>query len=153
MAIVKKKVILSIILIAGIVVILSLFLMLGPPQLLAKSDEPAFCVSCHVMEAEYEAWVHTGAHRREKCVDCHLPNENMTVHYVWKAIDGLKDVAFFYSGNVPERIELTAHGQKVLQSNCVRCHESTVMLIDTDRQCWGCHRRISHRLSGAIETL
>jgi cytochrome c nitrite reductase small subunit len=152
MAIVKKKVVLSIILIAGIVV-LSLFLMLGPPQLLAKSDEPAFCVGCHVMEAEYEAWVHAGAHRRKKCVDCHLPNENMTVHYVWKAIDGLKDVAFFYSGNVPERIKLTAHGQKVLQSNCVRCHESTVMLIDTDRQCWDCHRRVSHQRSGAIATL
>jgi cytochrome c nitrite reductase small subunit len=148
----NKGIFLSIV-VAGIIVIVSLFFMFGPPQLLAKSDEPDFCVSCHVMEAEYEAWVHTGAHRRNKCVDCHLPNHNMTAHYVWKAIDGLKDVAFFYSGNVPERIQLTSHGEKVLKANCIRCHETTVMLIDTDRQCWDCHKRISHKNSGAIATL
>lgn len=149
----NKKVIVSFIIIVGIVMILSLYFMFGPPQLLAKSDQPEFCVSCHVMEAEYEAWVHTGAHRRKKCVDCHLPNENMTVHYVWKAIDGLKDVAFFYSGNVPDQIKLTSHGKKVLQANCIRCHDNTVMLIGTDRTCWNCHRRIAHKRSGVLATL
>ena len=135
------------------VVVVGLFLAFGPPQLLAKSDEPSFCVKCHVMEAEFEAWSHAGAHRRKKCVDCHLPNENMAVHYIWKGIDGLKDALIFYSGNVPERIKLTSHGEKVLQANCVRCHEMTVMLMDTERQCWECHRRISHKISGAMATL
>ncbi len=135
------------------VVVVFLFFMLGPPKLLAKSDQADFCVSCHVMEAQYEAWSHTGAHRRKQCVDCHLPNETVGAHYVWKAIDGLKDVFFFYSGMVPERIELTAHGEKVLQKNCVRCHETAVSLMDTDRKCWSCHRRVSHQRSGAIETL
>ncbi len=133
-------------------VILAFFL-LGPPKLLAKSDEPGFCVGCHVMESEYEAWMHAGAHRRKKCVDCHLPNENMAVHYAWKAVDGLKDVVFFYSGKVPEKIRITSHGEKVLQENCVRCHETTVLFVDQERKCWGCHRRISHTRSGAIETI
>lgn len=35
----------------GIGVIASLFFMLGPPKLLAKSESPVFCGSCHVMEA------------------------------------------------------------------------------------------------------
>lgn len=131
----------------------ALFLMLGPPKLLAKSNTPDFCAGCHVMESEYEAWVHTGAHRRKKCVDCHLPNENAGVHYVWKAIDGLKDIVVFYSGKVPEHIKLTAHGKEVLQANCIRCHESTVSFINHDRNCWECHRRIMHKRSGAIETL
>ena len=135
------------------VALILLFLLFGPPELLAKSNQPSFCVSCHVMEAEYEAWSHAGAHRRKACVDCHLPNENMAVHYVWKGIDGMKDVILFYSGNVPERIKLTEHGKKVVQANCVRCHEATVMAIDTERQCWNCHRRISHKLSGAMATL
>lgn len=139
-------------LVAGVLVI-SLFLLLGPPQLLAKSDTPGFCVQCHAMEAEYEAWIHVGAHRRKQCVDCHLPNENLAVHYVWKAIDGMKDVLVFYSWTVPDRIELTSHGAEVLQANCVRCHEMTVSLISAERKCWSCHRRISHRLSGAMETL
>ncbi|UCE78468.1 MAG: cytochrome c nitrite reductase small subunit [Nitrospiraceae bacterium] len=148
----RKFVLYAVVIIAGIA-LASIYFMLGPPKLLAKSNSPDFCGGCHVMEDEYEAWSHTGAHRRKKCVDCHLPNENAAVHYAWKAIDGLKDVAFFYSGRVPEQIKLTQHGEKVLQTNCVRCHENTVMLIDTERQCWKCHRRISHKRSGAMQTL
>jgi cytochrome c nitrite reductase small subunit len=91
----------AVLLIAGGIVILLLFLAFGPPKLLAKSDQPAFCVQCHVMEAQYEAWSHAGAHRRKMCVDCHLPNDNATIHYIWKAIDGMKDVVIFYSGTVP----------------------------------------------------
>ena len=149
----KRKVFLylAVIVTGGLAV--SLFLMLGPPKLLAKSESPDFCAQCHVMESEYEAWIHSGAHRRKKCVDCHLPNENMAIHYVWKSIDGLKDVAFFYSGRVPERIKLTSHGAEVLQANCIRCHQVTVEFINHDRKCWECHRTIAHKLSGTIETL
>ncbi len=139
--------------VAGAVVLLGLFVLLGPPKMLAKSDAPRFCASCHVMEAEYQAWSHEGAHRRKQCVDCHLPNENVAIHYVWKSLDGLKDVAFFYSGTVPEHIELTSHGAKVLQANCIRCHASTVEFVNHERRCWECHRRLMHTRSGLIETL
>jgi len=128
------------------------FLLLGPPQILAKSDTPGFCVTCHVMESSYEAWIHSGAHRREQCVDCHLPNYNVGSHYIWKTIDGLKDSVVFYSGNVPERIIITSHGEDTIQENCIRCHETTVIMIDTERKCWECHRRITHRYTGTIET-
>lgn len=135
------------------IVAVAFFLALGPPKLLAATAQPDFCMRCHVMESNYEAWVHAGAHRRKKCVDCHLPNENLVLHYVWKSLDGLKDAAVFYSGRVPERIRLSSHGGSVLQANCVRCHETMVMLTDQKRPCWGCHRRISHQRSGAMETL
>lgn len=137
----------------GAVAVILLFLLLGPPKLLAKSESPLFCSGCHVMEANFNAWAHAGAHRRIKCVDCHLPNENIPMHYVWKSIDGLKDVAFFYSGRVPEQIKLTSHGAKVLQKNCIKCHESTVEFISHERKCWECHRRIMHKSSGAMETI
>ena len=45
--------------------VLGLFLLLGPPRLLEKSDSPEFCVMCHVMEAEHTAFMHAGAHRRK----------------------------------------------------------------------------------------
>jgi len=128
------------------------FLMFGPPRLLARSETPDFCSSCHVMEAEYEAWFHEGAHRRINCVDCHLPHHNIAAHYLWKSIDGMKDVVVFYSGRVPESIKVSQHAQQVLQTNCVRCHETTVEKIDNERQCWSCHRRLSHVRSGTIET-
>ena len=116
-------------------------------------DKSVYCISCHVMEAEYEAWMHAGAHRRKNCVDCHLPNENKFVHYLWKSIDGLKDLIVFHSGQVPEQIKISSHGREVLQNNCIRCHETTVMVIDTDRQCWNCHKRISHIHTGIRATL
>ena len=147
----------SLLVVAGIAVLFAvaagLFLALGPPKLAAATGRPDFCMRCHVMESNYEAWIHAGAHRRKTCVDCHLPNENLGLHYAWKSLDGLKDAFVFYSGRVPERIALSSHGRSVLQANCVRCHETTVAMIDTDRKCWSCHRRISHQLSGAMETL
>ncbi len=148
-----KRMVLYFIVIVIAVVFVAFFLLLGPPRLLAKTDKPGFCVSCHVMESAYEAWIHAGAHRRNYCVDCHLPPENMPAHYAWKAIDGFKDMVVFYSGSVPDPIKISSHGEKVLQANCIRCHEVAVTMIDKDRKCWECHKRITHQLSGIIETL
>ncbi len=125
-------------------------LMFGPPKLLARTETPEFCASCHVMEAEYEAWFHTGAHRRIRCVDCHLPHQNPAVYYMWKGIDGTRDAVMFHTGLVPDRIEISRHGQDVLQDNCLRCHAEAVAMIDKERRCWGCHRRLAHRTSGAM---
>ena len=146
----KQRLVMAILLggVAGLV--LMVFLLFGSPQLLAKSESPAFCASCHVMEEQHTAWSHAGAHRRIRCVDCHLPNGNHLEHYVWKSIDGMKDVIWFNTGMVPERITLSGHGAKVVQSNCIRCHEQAVSEMDTTRQCWGCHRQLRHRLTGII---
>ncbi len=132
---------------------LTAFVLFGPPRMLARSSEPGFCSGCHVMEAEFQAWAHVGAHRQIKCVDCHLPNQNQFVHYLWKSIDGLKDAYMFYSGQVSDDIELTPHAEKVLQANCIRCHSTAVSMIDDQRDCWKCHRGIQHKRSGTIQTL
>ncbi len=124
------------------------FLALGPPRLLAKSETPLFCASCHVMESQYEAWFHVGAHRSIRCVDCHLPHQNLPMYYVWKTVDGMKDVLFFYSGNVPEDIRISPRQERFVQANCIRCHEARVEMIDQERNCWSCHRFLQHRLAG-----
>jgi cytochrome c nitrite reductase small subunit len=124
------------------------FVTFGPPKLLAKSETPEFCATCHVMEPQYEAWLHEGAHRRIRCVDCHLPHDNLATYYTWKSIDGMRDVVEFYSGLIPATIRISEHGKQVLQGNCVRCHATAVDRIDSTRQCWGCHRRLQHMLSG-----
>jgi cytochrome c nitrite reductase small subunit len=84
-----------------VLLIVSLFsiplLSFGSSKSAEGTDRSEYCISCHVMEAEYEAWMHSGAHRRKDCVDCHLPNENKFVHYLWKSIDGLKDLIVFHS--------------------------------------------------------
>ncbi|MBS1113502.1 MAG: cytochrome nitrite reductase, partial [Nitrospirae bacterium] len=85
-----------------ITILISILLMplvlFGKSDSQGRSDASSYCIRCHVMQAEYEAWMHSGAHRRKECVDCHLPNENQAVHYLWKAIDGMKDLIIFHSG-------------------------------------------------------
>jgi cytochrome c nitrite reductase small subunit len=100
------------------------------------------------MESQYEAWFHVGAHRSIRCVDCHLPHQNLPVYYVWKTIDGMKDVVMFYSGQVPQTIELSKRAEGVVRVNCVRCHSERVAMIDQSRNCWDCHRFLQHQLAG-----
>jgi cytochrome c nitrite reductase small subunit len=124
------------------------FLAFGPPQLMARTETALFCGSCHVMESQFESWFNVGAHRTIRCVDCHLPHENLPAYYVWKTIDGMKDVVVFYSGRTPETITLSERGRRFVQANCIRCHGERVARIDQDRNCWDCHRFLQHHLAG-----
>ena len=131
---------------------LGAFIAFGPPRLYAKSETPQYCGSCHVLEPQYEAWFHSGAHSRITCVDCHLPNDTFARHLVWKTLDGVKDALAFHTGRVSEPIRLSSHGAAVVQENCQRCHAETIARVNIDRQCWDCHRRISHKQTGTIAT-
>lgn len=133
--------------------VMGVFVSFGPPQLIARTETPLFCSSCHVMQSQYEAWFHVGAHRTIRCVDCHLPHENLPVYYMWKSIDGMKDVVVFYSGRVPETIEISPRMERTVQANCIRCHETRVEMIDRQRKCWECHRFLQHQLAGIRQTI
>jgi len=145
----RWKILLGILVLGGA---LGMFLGFGPPQLMAKTESPLFCNSCHVMESRFEAWFNVGAHRTIRCVDCHLPHKNLPVYYVWKSVDGMKDVLVFYSGRTPETITISERGKKFVQANCIRCHTERVAMIDQDRPCWDCHRFLQHQLAGVRMT-
>ncbi len=124
-----------------------LLVMFVPGGVMDRTSTTAFCGSCHVMESQYEHWFLTGVHVKIRCVDCHLPHDNPVSYFVWKGIDGMKDVVFFYGRLYPENIRISSHGASTVQGNCVRCHEGTVMMINTEgRNCWSCHRRLSHTI-------
>ncbi|MBF0118454.1 MAG: cytochrome c nitrite reductase small subunit [Desulfobacterales bacterium] len=117
------------------------------PYKIKQTSTPIYCSSCHVMSEEYESWFYSGKHKQIKCIDCHLPNDNFVNHYMWKGIDGMKDVIFFYTGVVPEIINASNHGKKTIQDNCIRCHEDMVININNDNvKCWECHRNKYHRI-------
>ena len=145
---------------AGLVVVIVLavgaalgfFLAFGPPGLYAKSETPEFCGSCHVLQTQYESWFHSGSHAQIKCVDCHLPNDTFARHFTWKTIDGAKDFLAFHMGRVSDPIKISNRGAGFVQENCVRCHGEIVARISTDQNCWSCHRRFTHKLTGAIAT-
>ncbi len=92
-------------------------------------------------------------HADLKCVDCHLPNNNLPNHLFWKTVDGVKDSIAFHTGRISETIHLSDHGAQVVETNCRRCHAELVSQIRENRRCWDCHRRISHKSTGTIATL
>ena len=139
----------------GVIVILAglgAFIAFGPPGMYAKSESPEFCGSFHVLNTEYEAWFHSGAHHQVKCVDCHLPNDNLANHLLWKSVDGLKDTVKFHTGMVSDVIRISEHGAQVVEANCRRCHAELVSRVNIDRRCWECHRSLPHRQTGVIAT-
>ena len=71
---------------------------------------------------------------------------------MWKGLDGVKDSVKFHTGMVSDNIRISDHGAKVVLANCQRCHAETIARINEDRRCWDCHRRLSHKRTGAIET-
>jgi cytochrome c nitrite reductase small subunit len=152
MSLSKKKTLVYVLIMGAIVAVLGLFVAFGPPGLYAKSESPEFCGSCHVLQPEYETWFHSGAHQNIKCIDCHLPNNNLANHLFWKSVEGVKDTLAFHTGRVSDTIRISTHGAAVVQNNCQRCHAEVISRVAMDRQCWDCHRRMTHRQTGAIET-
>ncbi len=127
----------------GLLAAAGVFMLFGPPRMIALTESPQFCALCHANQAG--DWLHS-AHRKEKCIDCHLPNNNFPNHYLWKSIDGGKDVFLHFSGlGDGNDTSLTGHGKKVLQANCIRCHIDMVSHINNKRSCIDCHRTLSHR--------
>lgn len=132
---------------AGAGFALMLFVFFGPPKLFEYTSTPEFCGSCHVMDDQYEAWLKTGPHGGIKCVDCHLPNHNPVSHFVWKGIDGMKDVVYFYGRLYGDEIKAGSRAKRVINENCASCHYDMVSRIETeDSNCWSCHRRMDHNV-------
>lgn len=120
-------------------------------QVYRYSESPQFCNLCHVMNYQYDNFIHNGAHQNRGCTNCHLPNNNLVEHLVWKGIDGTKDVIFFYSGLYSDNIVISNRGQKVVQQNCIACHSEMVSKIDVgSRKCTDCHRRHTHKHGGVF---
>lgn len=114
------------------------------------SSDPKACVNCHIMRDEYDSWGKSGHHTAAKCIDCHLPHSTIP-KLIAKAENGWNHSKAFTLENFHEPIQITPRNAKILQDNCVRCHETTVhdMLAgSTDRRpmvsCVHCHRRVGH---------
>jgi cytochrome c nitrite reductase small subunit len=88
------------------------------------SNDPAACVNCHVMRAEYDGWLHGSHHAVAVCNDCHLPHDNLA-HKLWvKASNGYHHSKAFTLMNFPDPIQIRPDNARVLEANCVRCHRA-----------------------------
>jgi len=131
--------------ILGVALSLLFIFSFGTKALLSYTDRPEFCISCHVMEKEYESWFHSAHHMQAKCGDCHVPQQNLAVKLAGKGIDGTWDFYRFHTNQVPDPIRISERGSKTVRENCLRCHSNMMEKVNHDsRNCWECHRSVSH---------
>jgi cytochrome c nitrite reductase small subunit len=105
-----------------------------------------FCGSCHSMENNYYAWK-VSRHKQFACVECHLPRDNPVHAVAYKAYAGIRDVSGETLRTYPFVIKLTAHARTIANSNCRRCHFSTIEntpMASGGAECMKCHRFLVH---------
>lgn len=114
------------------------------------SNDPQACRNCHVMQEHYDSWLASSHHAVATCNDCHVPH-GFPQKYVVKARNGWHHSKGFTLQNYPQPIRIKHGNLRVLQHNCIACHEIAVSEIaghgDVDwgeARCTDCHRSVGH---------
>ena len=115
------------------------------------SPDPKACVNCHIMNAQYDAWLKSGHRHAATCVECHLPHAGIA-KWVAKADHGFRHSAAFTLQNFKEPIEITPRDRDLVRVNCVRCHEGLVHAVavsaNGELDCLHCHASAGHGAGG-----
>ena len=103
-------------------------------------DDPAACVNCHIMSPYYATWSRSSHGRIDDksngatCNDCHVPHQNLAMKYGFKAMDGMKHVAYFVTHS--ERQAIMAEDASAIDFMLAK--------KDEGKACWDCHRNVPH---------
>jgi len=115
------------------------------------SNDPAACTNCHVMNPYFDGWQKASRHHVAVCNDCHLPHGNMAEKYLAKADAGFRHSWAFTFEDFHEPIEMIPRSARILEHNCIRCHEMVVhdQLVSAAQlgggmDCVACHRSVGH---------
>lgn len=147
---------LSVIILLGIITGLGFYILKISNAPSYLSDKPETCINCHVMNPQYATWNHSSHREVANCNDCHVPHDNVFNKYFFKAKDGMRHATIFTMRAEPQVIFIKEAGKKVVQQNCIRCHNrfltdnlvinnlSPLMAHRTDRHCLDCHRETPH---------
>ncbi len=119
------------------------------------SADPKACVNCHIMTPQYNSWLKSSHHAVAGCVDCHLPH-TFIAKYIAKAENGYHHSKAFTLQNFHEPIMIKEKNSRILQHNCVNCHNDMVHELfktavnNPDAvSCIHCHASVGH---GALPT-
>ena len=116
------------------------------------SNDPRVCVNCHIMQPQYQSWQRASHHAVATCGDCHLPHD-FVGKWLTKALNGYHHSKGFTLQDFHEPIMIKTRNARVLQANCLRCHEDLVHdLVQTrdgarpgdELQCVHCHDTVGH---------
>ncbi len=155
----------AVIIMLGILSGLSVFVLRISKAHSYLSDKPEACVNCHIMAPQYATWNHSSHREVSNCNDCHVPHNNVFNKYYFKAKDGLRHATIFTLRHEPQIIFIKEEGKEVVQTNCIRCHKTTLtdektMAVSVDifhsrldRKCWDCHRETPHGRVNSISSV
>lgn len=129
---ISKKLLFVIVLISGIV---GFFTVLPVHYALEETSGDKFCVVCHEMDPmviAYSTDVHGGNSKtgmKAKCVDCHLPHDNLVKYVYQKARNGVVEGYVHFFGE-PDKIDWHERRKNrenfVFDNGCLTCHENLV---------------------------
>ncbi len=116
------------------------------------SNDPKSCVNCHIMREQFDSWMASTHRRVATCNDCHTPH-TLPGKYLVKAENGFWHSYKFTFQNWDEPIRIREKNRRVLQENCLYCHDDLVSGIAAhgggDRSaitCVQCHSGVGHAL-------
>jgi cytochrome c nitrite reductase small subunit len=114
------------------------------------SSDPKACVNCHIMRDQYDGWQKASHHAVATCNDCHVPHA-FVPKYLVKAENGFWHSKGFTLQDFPEPIQIRPVSSRILNKNCVACHEDLVGEIlahglagDEVKGCVHCHASVGH---------
>lgn len=113
------------------------------------SSDPQACANCHIMQDYLDSWQRSSHHHVAVCVDCHLPHD-VVGKYAAKADNGFFHSMAFTLDDFHEPIVIKDRNRRIVQANCVACHEATVHeMLPPERGgdmqlCIHCHVDVGH---------
>jgi cytochrome c nitrite reductase small subunit len=114
------------------------------------TDDPTTCANCHVMQAQYDAWLKSSHRSVATCNDCHAPHDSLAAKLWVKGRNGWNHSLAFTTGRFHEPIMITEHNRRVTESACRYCHQNVVHAIDMtpargeSMSCIRCHHGVGH---------
>ena len=114
------------------------------------SDDPEVCVNCHIMQPQFDSWQKSSHHTVAVCVDCHLPHDFLGKYWA-KADNGWHHSKGFTLQDFHEPIMIKEPNARILQENCLACHEDLVhdLVVGSngpaqEARCVHCHVTVGH---------
>jgi cytochrome c nitrite reductase small subunit len=110
------------------------------------AGDSRFCGACHSMEARSKEWS-ASHHKQFACVECHMPASNVLSRLSYKAVAGTRDLFHETIRDYGVQGRLSARSVAIADSNCLRCHRSTVeetSLVRGSQSCLKCHNGLVH---------
>lgn len=127
---------------------------------LHKTSDQKFCVICHEMDPmviAYKDDIHGGNGKlgaSAKCVDCHLPHDNIMKYIFTKAKNGVVEGAIHVFGD-PSKIdwmEKRNHREQfVFDNGCLECHGNILDATSISEQAQKMHEHYKSLLNTSQE--